>query len=204
MKTSVKTSVKQSDFLVWRPGTMKDGICKLKQLSGVTDSFEIDEGISRIAGWPAEASASMSPRFPKDIGLADSLYGASFLVVSGAVRQFLDGEAVPRMEYLPLQILNHKGRVASDGYFVVNALAVVDCIDQAASVVEQDSLDPGAFSGCKQLVLREEVIPPELAVLRLQHWPAVVVIRRALADKLNAAGLTGLRFVEPGKYTGMT
>lgn len=192
-----------SDFLVWRPGTMRDGICKLKQPTGIPDSFEIHEGISRIEGWPTEASAAMDPSFPKDIGLADSLDGTTFVVVSDAVRSFLGSEAAPKIETLPIRIINHKGHVASTAYFLLNPLAVVDCIDEEASAVELDLLDPGAFSECEQLVLRESEVPAELSVFRLEHWRSVIVIRKELAEKMKAASLTGLLFIEPQKYTGL-
>ena len=192
-----------TNLLVWRPGQIKNGICKLRGLNGVENDFELDEGISRVEGWPDDASSAMSPRYPKDIGLADSLYGAGFLVASAAVRKLLDDASVARVEYLPLRIINHKGRVASADYFIVNPLAVVDCIDAAASVVKENPLDPGSYSGCKQLVLRDSEVPPELAVFRCLHWPAVIVVRKSLADQMTAAGLTGLHFMEPLTYTGL-
>ena len=190
-------------FLAWRPGTAKDRICKLKSLSGAEDSFEIDEGISRLNGWPEDVHAKMDPRFPKDTGLADSLPGASFIVVSQKTRQFLEDEKVPRIEFLPMKILDLKGGVASADYFVVNPLTIVDCIDPDASGVEMDSLDKGAFCGCEQLILREVAIPADVPVFRFEHWRQVIGIRRELADRMKAAGLTGLRFIEPLKYTGL-
>jgi hypothetical protein len=103
----------------------------------------------------------MDPSFPKDIDLADSLDGTTFVIVSDAVRSFLDSAAVPQIETLPIKIIDHKGRVASDAYYILNPLAAVDCIDEDASAVELDLLDPGTFSGCEQLALRgSEVYPP--------------------------------------------
>jgi hypothetical protein len=192
-----------SNLLLWRPGEIKQGVCKLKGLSGVEDDFELDEGISRLDGWRDDASSAMSPRYPKDLGLADSLYGAGYLVVSAAVRKLLEEAAVARVEYLPLRIINHKGKVASADYCIVNPLAVVDCIDATASVVKENPLDPGNYSGCKQLVLRETEVPAELAVFRCLHWPAVIVVRKSLADRMTAAGLTGLHLMEPAAYTGL-
>jgi hypothetical protein len=192
-----------SGFLVWRPGTMQDGICKLNGLSGVDDDFEIDDGVSRIQGWPSDAAAAMDPDFPKDIGLADSLYGASFLVVSSKAKAFLDGENIGKVEFLPMKIINHKGRVASGDYFVVNPLQIIDCIDQAASVVELDSIDKGMISTCDKLVLRESVIPRELKVFRAAFWSGLILIRRETAGRIEAAGLTGMSFIEPDEYTGL-
>jgi hypothetical protein len=190
-------------YLVWRPGTKKDGICKLKGLTGVPKSFQIDNGVSRLQGWPPEAAAAMNPDFPKDLGLADSLDGANFLVISGKAKQLIEQETAGKIEFLPMKIINHKGRLASDDYFVVNPLDIVDCIDKDASSVELDSLNTEMIDGCAQLVLKEDVIPQELKIFRTKFWRGMILIRRELAQKMEKAGLTCMSFTEPTKYTGM-
>jgi len=192
-----------SGFVLWSFGSTKDGICKLEQPRGILDSFEISEGISRLEGWNPDASAAMDPSFPKDIGLADSLYGASFLIISGNIRRFLEGEDIPQLEYLPLKIIDHKGQIASNDYYILNPRAIVDCIDAEASSVLEDSLDPGTYCECEQLVLNEEVIPQEFPVFRLMHWPHVIMIKRELSEKMKSSGFTGIWFTEPAKYTGL-
>lgn len=191
-------------YLVWRPGTMKDGICKLKGLTGVPKSFQIDNGISRLQGWPTEAAAAMDPDFPKDLALADSLYGANFLVISGKAKQLIEQETTDKIEFLPMKIINHKGRVASQDYLVVNPLDIVDCIDKDASSVEFNPINKDMISGCAQLVLKENVIPKELKIFRTQFWRGRILIRRELARKMEEAGLTCMNFIEPAKYTGLS
>jgi hypothetical protein len=192
------------NFLVWRDGALTDGICKLTGLAGgVTKSFQINQGISRLEGWSPDALAEMDPDWPKDIGLADSMHCMGFLVVSAKAKDFFAGESVGKIEFLPIKIINHKGRVASDSYFVVNPLDIVDCIDREASVVEINPVRK-AIGGCEQLVLKEEAVPPELKIFRLKDWLGVVVIRRELAVKAEKeAGLKNLKFYEPAEYTGL-
>ena len=192
-----------SGFLVWRPGTMVDGICKLNNLTGVEDDFEIDDGVPRLAGWPDAASAAMDPRFPKDVGFADSLYGSGYVAISLNTRRFLEKEGVNKIEFLPIKIINHKGRVAADEYFVVNPLELVDCVDKVASEVEMDTIDEGAISSCAQLVLSEDAISPELKLFRAALWSGLILIRRDLAERMTGAGLTGMKFIEPHAYTGL-
>jgi len=189
-----------SNYLVWRPGLKKDGICKLNGLTGVPKSYEIDDGVPRLQGWPPDAAAAMNPDFPKDIGLADSLSGATFLVISGKAKQFIEQENAGKIEFLPMKIINHKGRVASEDYFVVNPLDVVDCIDKEASGAE---MDDDMIEGCAQLVLKEDAIPKDLKIFRTKFWSGRILIRRDLAQKMTAAGLTCMSFTEPAEYTGM-
>jgi hypothetical protein len=193
-----------SGYLVWRPGTMKDGICKLKGLTGVPKSFQINSGVPRLQGWPAEAAAAMDPNFPKDLGLADSLDGANFLVISGKAKQLIEQETAGKIEFLPVKIINHKGRVASEDYFVVNPLDVVDCIDKDASSVDLDTLNKDMIDGCAQLVLKENVIPQESKIFRTKFWSGRILIRRELAQKMQKAGLTCMNFIEPAEYTGLS
>jgi hypothetical protein len=182
---------------------MEDGVCKLTSLDNVDDDFELNEGMARSQGWPADARSEMNPRFPKDIGLADSLYGTGFVVVSVATRAILESSGVRNTEYLPIQLINHKGRAESAAYFIVNPLTVVDCIDQAASVVEFNAVDTEMISSCTQLVLNEAVISPEEVLFRPKHWTRLLLIRRSLAEKIEKAGLTCMSFIEPSKYTGL-
>jgi hypothetical protein len=193
-----------SGYLVWRPGTMIDGICKLKGLTGVPKSIQINNGVSRLEGWPAEAAAAMDPNFPKDLGLADSLDGANFVVISGKAKQLIEQESAGKIEFLPMKIINHKGRVASEDYFVVNPLDIVDCIDKDASSVKLNPLNKIMISTCAQLVLKEDVIPAELKVFRTKFWSGMILIRRDLAQKMEQAGLTCMNFIEPAKYDGLT
>lgn len=190
-------------FLLWRPGKNTDGICKILEVEGVADSFELAEGVSRAAGWPEDALCRMDPRKPKDIELADSLLGAKLLVVSGRVKKALDDAQVNNVELLPIRIVDHKGRVASSDYFIVNPQDVCDCIDIDGSGVEWNPIDPGSICGCDALMLREDAVPASYKVFRLHHWRNMIVIRRELAESMRALGLSGLSFLEPEEYMGL-
>jgi hypothetical protein len=192
-----------SAFLVWRRGAMKDGICKLNGLVGLEDDYEIDDGVSRSDGWPSDVSASMDPEFPKDIGLADSLPGTGFVLLSAAAKAFLEQKQVRNIEYLPIKIINHKGRAMIEPYFVLNPLEIVDCIDKDASGVRLSPMNKTMIKSCKQLVLHEEKVPAEARVFRTAFWSGRILIRRDLAEEMNAAGLTGMTFLEPQTYTGL-
>lgn len=191
------------DLLVWRPGSHADGVCRVRGLQNVDDVFELGMGVSRSSGWPNDAFCRMDPFYPKDIALADSLLGANVLLVSSRVKDFLGGARVNNVELLPVQIVNHKGRTASRDYFVVNPLDVCDCIDEQQSLAERNPIDPDSILGSARLALRYDRIPAELKIFRPEFWREIVLIRRELADAMRAAGLTGLRLIEPDDYTGL-
>ena len=201
-KPPASTKPSASPFLVWRPGRFGKGICVLAGIRGVADDWELREGISRMAGWPSDAGAKMSKKFPRDSGLADSMH-CNHVVVSARVRQLLESEPVRSVEFLPLQIINHKDEVVATDYFVLNPLEIVDCIDLAASEGKENPLDPGTLYGVARLVLRDEAVPQTLSVFRTKHWTDVSLIRRELAERMTKAGLTGLYFIEPAEYQGL-
>ena len=193
-----------SKFFVWRPGLMRDGFCKLNGLQNVPKTFKLLNGDSRAADWPDNASAAMSPNFPKDIGLLDTIYGAGFLVLSPRTKQLVDEENLRNLEWLPVSIVDHKGRTVPESYSILNPREFVDCIDAVASQARFNPLKPTQLNGCVQLVLREDAIPADVYVFRPSTWPQIVIIRRELGDKMVAAGLTGLDLREPAEYDGLT
>jgi hypothetical protein len=191
-----------SGFLVWGRGLMKDGVAKLGGLKGVKNSYQIDDGASRLDGWPTDATFKMSDRYKKDIGLADSMASSELHVGSQRLKDALTEAGAANIEYLPVQIINHKDRLASDTYFVINPLTVIDCVDGPASGATYSPINEEDIKGCKTLVLRADAIPPDALVFRMKFVAGGILMRRDLADKLVATGITGLRFTELDKYRG--
>jgi hypothetical protein len=188
--------------VVWQK-RYKEGFCAVTNPQGFERQFLLLRGVSLADVWPVGVSCKMSPRYPKDIQLSDSLYGGSYPVVSARLKEALtEPLSVGKTEFLPVVIINHKGRVASDEYFVVNPLETIDCIDQVKSDVKWNNINPDVISSCKQLVLREDVIPAEVGFFRPKHMLATYLMRRQLADALVKNGFTGLYFVDPEKYRG--
>lgn len=188
-------------FLIWR-NRYEEGYCVVTN-PNVKDDYELSEGVSRADGWPDDVKAPMSPEYPKDIELPDNVSGTELVIISDKVRQALAAERVTNVEYLPLTIVNHKKKVASKDYFILNPPDVVDCIDLEASEVKWNAIDKTLISRCKQLVLKEANVPKDAKVFRPKHLPNQILIRSDLAKKLEGAGLTGLHFTDPAKFRGL-
>lgn len=158
-----------------------------------------------VAGQIAkDLSYRMSDRFPDDIELSDNFRIAGQIVVSGKLKQYLEGVLKDeRIEYLPVSIINHKDRVASTDYFILNSLDLVDCIDLKASKVKWSPLDKTCVTSCKGLVFLPEALPARLRVFRPKHWGVNILIDEALAKDLVAQGFTGLHFFPAVGYNGI-
>lgn len=189
------------EFMIWKSG-YTEGVCVIKSLE-IENDWELDEGKSRLEGFPPDVTCRMDPSFRDDIALADNLYGAGMPVISAKARAVMEQEVTgERLEFLPVQVINHKGRVASNDYFVLHPLDVLDCIDTDKSKVEWNSISPEDISTCEGLVLREEEIPDEFRIFRPRFLGSEILVRRDLVDALTAAELTGLLFGEAKDYKG--
>lgn len=189
-------------FLIWTT-RYAAGQCVILVPQLLTDDFELTEGVSLAARWPADVVCPMDPQWPKDLQLADSLHGTRVRVISDRLRRALNEAGVGGVEFLPVAIINHKGRVAARDYWVVNPPATIDCIDLDASGVEWNSIDPELIDGCEQLVIRPETVPATTQVFRPRFDPGLILIRSEFAHHLQVQGFTGLKFRSPAQYTGL-
>ncbi len=189
-------------FLIWSNRYI-EGKCVVDAPEQIPDMYQLNKGVSRSRGWPKKAVCRMSDDYPKDLELADNLYGTRFVIISPAVRDFLDAARVNKVEYLPVQVYNHKKRLASADYFLLNPLGQVNCIDIEASAIKWNAINPEVISSCKKLVLEEPNVPNNVKIFRPKHLPHEILIRSELAKKLTDAGLTGLHFKDPAKFRGV-
>ena len=189
------------DYLIWSVD-MPDGYCVCLGMDGFEESYKIMYAQPVAEHYDGEAFFEMSPDFTKDIALADNVKNTGYILVSDALKKVLEEMVTNRVEYVPVRIINHKGRVASEDYFVVNPLDLCDAIDFEQSDVEWNSIDPNVLSDCYELVLHEDRIPSDYTLFRLKHFPTEVLLRRDVVERLEAEGFTGLRFIEVEDFDG--
>ncbi len=177
--------------------------CVLDGLHSVPDSHEIQFGISRATGFPHDAHYCMDPEFKKQVALSDNLWGpGGDRVISAKLKDFLAARNPIDVEFLPVSIINHKGKVASADYSILHPLRIVDCIDQKNSAFKWNAIKPDLIGSCSKLVLNLAAIPENLLFWRPRHLEHDVFVQRNLADEIVAAGFTGVRFKEVPDYGG--
>jgi hypothetical protein len=170
--------------------------CVLRTPQNMPDATLLRKGV-RLAPWPGDVQFHMDPTFPKAIQLPDWVKNMSnALVASPALKKIIEASAPPDMEYLPITLIDHQGRVASSDYFMLNPCSLQDAINQELSTIEWNAIDPTFISDCTSMVLDESRIDPHATVFRLKHYPSKVVFRRDLANTIKKAGCTGIKFVE--------
>jgi hypothetical protein len=191
-----------SEFFIWEDD-YEEGYCVVKPPLRIAKAYQLGEGKPRSADWPADARCEMDPDFPEDIQLSDSLYGAGLRVISDQLKSFIEREQAKHIEYLPLTIINHKGRVASKDYFILNPTGVIDCIDIQQSNVEWNPIDSKLIDECDQLVIDGDHVPSDRFVFRPKYLPSLILVRKTLADKIKANSFTGVFLKPPSDYIGL-
>ena len=190
------------DFFVW-DSKDEGNTCVLSVIQKVKKTGRLSLGIELLADWPSDAYFSMDPEFPRDMGLADNLKNFnSVAIISGPLMQFLEEKGVTNTEFLPVGIINHKGKPVVGKYFIVNPIHPQDCLDVKTSEPEYYSISPTKVSNVQRLVLDPKRIAPEVAIFRVKNFGAPIVIRAELANEIVAAGFTGISWKNPLQYKG--
>jgi hypothetical protein len=189
-------------FLLWRAET-KSGHCVLSPTE-IEDVDLLHEGAIVPPDFGQPIEYRMSDDFPDDIKLSDNYVVAGQVLVSGKLKHALEA-ILPhdRSQYLPVKIINHKGRVAATDYSILHPHYLCDCIDLQASQVKWNPLNKSKILSCKSLIIKQDAIGDSVQILRLKYWGARLLIRDSAAKNLKDAGFVGLHFIEPSKYSGV-
>lgn len=185
----------RSPFVLWAYAPV-DHAAALYTLEGVSDQYALNVGEPVLANFPDDAYFTMDPDAPYDTLLVDNLDNTDLAIVaSPRLKEFLEGYPVAKVEYLPVTIVNHKGRPAAR-YYIVHPLDPVDCLDVPACNAAFGAVDKDNILDLERLVIDAGKVDPRRALFRPKMFYQVIVVRRALAEAVDAAGFTGVRWIE--------
>jgi hypothetical protein len=183
------------------------GVAPLESIAKVDDHEDLAFGVSRAKGWTPNATFRMDKDFPKDVGTADAFVNTSLLlVVSERAKNAL--EAVPgalfENEVLPVSIVNHKKRVEKGPYFIIHQVNQPPCLDEKASQGVRMPINPTKFQFMMAMVLDEKKVGEKKMLFRVEQFPDVPLVRRDLAEALQAEKLSGLELHEIAGFNFLT
>lgn len=96
-----------------------------------------------------------------------------------------------KIELFPFELVNHKGRVHSTDYSIVNPLTAIPCLALAQSGATVD--DDGEVSAVERVVLSRAALEDAPHLFRIAEMRVHYVFSRAFGKKMNAAGVTNVR-----------
>jgi hypothetical protein len=189
-----------SKFVIFR-GPYRSEFCILGFIKGFENNYKLSKGHSVAKEWPDDVTFLMDPDFKKRIKLSDNLVnGNGYIIASPKLQDFLKKKEVPNIEFLPVQIVNHKKKVETTEYALVNQVTMQDCVDTKKSDLVWNKINPDDVSIVKKLVLNEGKVDPRASLFRMKHVVDLIIVRRDLADAITAEGFTGIEFIEIDEY----
>jgi hypothetical protein len=183
-----------SRFVVldWEPG---EYAAEVTVIENVEDDFELLRGVPRLSNWPKDATFRMDDDFPDDVQLEDVMRtGQRLILASERLKTFLAERAPRNNEFLPVVILNHKGRRVREPYWIVHQIHLQACIDEARSSFDVNDINPELILDIERLVVDDTRVPSDVRLFRMARYPLIPVLDRSLADEIGAAGFSGMRF----------
>jgi hypothetical protein len=129
------------------------------------------------------------------IQLTDSLGNFILLhVVSERLRDVIQKTGCP-VEFHPVKIRNHKGRIAREPYFVMNLLCTIDCMDRMKSDWAESEIEPGKARRIREIILDMDKIPEGTRLFRLSVDPSLIFVDINLAREIyRGLGCRGMIF----------
>ncbi len=189
-------------YLMWSHAVVGSS-CRVTDVVNVDKAWQLQKGVSRARTFPADAEVHMHPRSPKSVGLTDNLRnGARLVVASAELTNFLRGQELKQVEYLPVTVKNHKGRAVKVPYFIVHPVEPIDCLDIAASNPTMNEIIPSDIDWVEQIVLDHARIDPARRLFRVARFSNIVFVRDDLAKAVSDGGFSGVAFENLDEYEG--
>jgi hypothetical protein len=180
------------------PADNPKGYCTLDDLEGFEDEWAVSQGVSLADSPPEQLSMSMYAEEPRNTVLPDYVDNMdSLVIVSPRLKAFLEAQEVSHVEYYPIEIIDHKGKVASTDYFVAHLIDPVDCIDADASKAKwtNQGLPTERIRRLERLVLDLARVPEGRKLFFPKFYNKYPIMRRDLAEAMQEGGFTNVHIV---------
>lgn len=129
-------------------------------------------------------------RFPSLLG--NSL---GYLMVCSAIKEIIARHDVAPVEIRPVVIHNHKRRVHTSDFWVINPLATVNCLDRQHSKILYSKADPKAIVAIEEMVFLSHMIEKAPDLFRIPERRGSYFASERLLTSLQGKGFTNI-FVE--------
>ncbi len=136
---------------------------------------------------------------PEGRKLVDLQYNTlGLFIVSEKLAAILEGEA--DIEFIPVEIYDHRGKLASKNYFIANFLNVCDVVDEDKSKYVVDPFDEEEYDWIKKLVFDQSKLDESINVFRLKQSLRTVILTEPLVNKMKQENIQGPLFVPIEKF----
>lgn len=157
--------------------------------------WAMSHGESVAAEYPKGARWTMTPKYP-GLKLATLLANTgNLLVVHRDLKDAIAKLGVP-VESYGFDLHDHKKRLASRDYFIVNPLGTYDALDPKASRITWSSRVPGEVVQVDEPVLDPKKLVDAPPLFRVKEDPLLILLSEAAVDALSELDPTNV-YLEP-------
>lgn len=189
-------------YVLWT-SKIEPNACTLSELTGFKKLFALKQGISQGETFPTDVTMQMDARKPTDTLLTDNVRNLkNIIVVSSALKKFLLDHSVGHLEFLPITVLDHKARPVGEEHFIMNPIDNPECLDLAACEPVWSDIDDTVIASVQKLVISAEWDGGDRLMFRPKFYRARPLVSADLAEKITAAGFTGIRWEPISEVTG--
>jgi hypothetical protein len=169
--------------------------CRLSGLRNESKYGELEEGVPLAKKRKKPYVWAMDSEYKKNVRLTDSLMNdENTIVASPRLKELLAARLESRMEALPVEILDHKGRVAGKDYTIVNILDLQDCLATEESGATYATMGgQQVVNNVWELVLVAKKIAANSRLFRIKTFAREIVVREDLADELTKEKFQGFQ-----------
>ncbi len=146
--------------------------------------------------YPTEARVYLQPESPG--GKLCSLIGNTlgYLIVSTEMKTVIEQMYKGKMELLPFTLYNHKGRVHSRDYWIINPIGSIDCLDKEASQIKYLNSSKKEVIAVDKFVLDPRKLSMEPDVFRVPEDLTRYFISARLGKAFQERGFTNIFLIE--------
>jgi len=185
-----------SPFVTWKTKRVPKGAV-LKDLQGVERTFAMRRGESFKDIMPAGACFHFDPDYQRDILPVDFYLNVDgMMVCSQRAAEFVRSHAPAALEYLPVNIIDHKGKPLESVHFILHPVDHPDCLDSARSDVTWSPINPNVVQFADHVEIDATRVPTDRLIFCPKSFPDLMLVRRELAEAIVGQGFTGARWVE--------
>lgn len=170
-------------------------------LLNIENKLSLLMGDSLASDMPENLQFSADPDYPNDLLMLDSFGNTeSIIPISPKLKHFLENKAIPNLEFIPVDMLDHKGRVLEQ-YYLLHSIEVIDAIDKTQTELEIDDLNDEMYESVEDLTLLDESIPQEIQIFRIKGLYNAICVSQSLAKEIDDNGFTGIYWQDISDYS---
>ncbi|MFT6442710.1 MAG: hypothetical protein ACJASQ_001173 [Crocinitomicaceae bacterium] len=196
----MRNNIMNERFTIWRFKDVPNAYVP-KKLLNMEKTLRLLMGVSLVDDMPSNLQFSADPDYPNDQLMLDNFgNNQSVIPISPKLKAFLEDKNIPNLEFIPVDMLDHNGRVIVQ-YFLLHSTEVIDAIDKDKTDLEVDDLNNEMYDSVDDLTLLEESVPPHIQIFKVKGLYDVTCISKALAKEIDDNGFTGISWKEISTYS---